>query len=52
LSEDAAVTISVVLSDLTRLEETPQTEEELAGEWGQFLRPGSWRDYCQSAPPG
>jgi hypothetical protein len=45
LTDDTPYEVTAVLNDLSRLEEEPPTETERA-EAQNFLRPGSWRDYC------
>lgn len=50
LTDETPYHIAIILSDNTRLEEKAPTEADLA-EKSPFLRPGSWRDYCQTISP-
>jgi hypothetical protein len=50
LTDKTPYQITIILSDLTRLEEDAPTQAELA-ENSPLLRPSSWRDYCQSTLP-
>lgn len=50
LADETPYQITIILSDNTRLEEEAPIEAELA-EKSPFLRPGSWRNYCQAVSP-
>jgi hypothetical protein len=50
LTDETPYQITIILSDNTRLEEIAPTEADLAQK-SPFLRPGSWRNYCQAVSP-